>query len=153
MWRLRRGRCREPRLSNRSRAPPFAGPDPSALADLIDQERTLAAGIDDDIAVDGSLRAVGQLHFHADGPRPVEQHFQDPGAFVNLHAVLGRVVQHEVIEFAAAHLPGLRRLVRIVIDEVKGSESLPFSVMNCTLYFLTKWLPFILSSMPSRLST
>ena len=38
---------------------------------------------------------------------------------MDVDAVLAGVVQHQVVELAPAHLPGLRRLVRLVVEEVE----------------------------------
>ena len=59
------------------------------------------------------------LHAHADRPAALEQHFQHARALVDVDAVLGRVVEQHLVELAADHLPGLRRLVRLVVDEIE----------------------------------
>ena len=63
------------------------------------------------------------------------------------------VIEHHLVELASQHLPGLRTLVRLVLHEVERFGKLSLALTNCTLYFLMKGLPFILSSMFSRLST
>ena len=45
-------------------------------------------------------------------------------AFVRVHAVLARVVEHHLVELAADDLPGLRALVRLVVPEVERRRQL-----------------------------
>ncbi len=81
---------------------------------------SLAAGIDDDLGTDFVLRAVFAGEFHADGPLPFPQDFEDADPLVHLHAVLAGVVEHHLVEFTAEDLPGLRAFVRLVVVEIKG---------------------------------
>ena len=68
--------------------------------------------------------AVLGLDAHADGPVALEQHLQHARAFVDVDAMLAGIVEHQVVELAAAHLPGLRRFVRLVVDEVERLRQL-----------------------------
>src|SRR6188474_2053664 len=54
-----------------------------------------------------------------------EEDIVHANAFMGVHAVLARVVQHHLIELAAHHLPGLRALVRLVVPEVERRRQLP----------------------------
>ena len=59
----------------------------------------------------------------ADGPVAFEQHFQHADAFVDLDAVLAGVVEHHLVELAPHDLPGLRALVRLVVDESRTAPT------------------------------
>src|SRR5437764_1243799 len=69
-------------------------------------------------------RTVGRLHPHADGTGPREEPFAHPPPREHLNAVLAGVVEGELVELAAADLPGLRCLVRPVVDEVERLRQL-----------------------------
>ena len=97
---------------------------PVAQAEAVDDERTLAAGVDDDLRPHLALRFVLGLHPNADGLLLLEEHLQHPRALVNLHAVLAGVVEVELVELAADDLPRLRRLVRLVVPEVERLREL-----------------------------
>ena len=99
------------------------------------------------------FRPSSSMHSHADGPLAFEQNFQHAHAFVDVDALFAGVLEHHLVELAAQHLPGLRALVRLVVEEIERLRQLAAGLTNCTLYFLTKRLAFILSSMPSRWST
>src|SRR5207249_10490175 len=59
------------------------------------------------------------LDADADGPVTLKEHVEDAGALVDFDAVLLGVAEHEQVELAAHHLPGLRTLVRLVVPEVE----------------------------------
>ena len=52
-------------------------------------------------------RAIFCFDSYANRPFAFEQDVHDAHAFVSFDAVLARVVQHHVVEFAANDLPGL----------------------------------------------
>ena len=104
------------------------------------------------LARTSSVRAVLVLDPHADGPVALEEHFQHAGRLVHLDAVLAGVVEHHRVELAA-DAPARSASTRAACcrGSRTGPTSCPLALTNCTLYFLTNWLAFILSSMLSRL--
>ena len=77
---------------------------PVAQAEAIDDERALAAGVDDDLGAHFAFRFVLGLDAHADRLLPLEQHLQHARTFVDIDAMLAGVVEIELVELAA-HAP------------------------------------------------
>ena len=97
---------------------------PLAQAQPAHNHRTLAAGVHDHVGPHLALRPVLFLDAHADGPIAVEQHLQHAHALVHADALFAGVVQQHLVELAADDLPGLRTLMRLVIDEVERLREL-----------------------------
>ncbi len=96
---------------------------------------TLPAGVDDDASANVAL-AVSRLNRDADRALAFEQDLEHSRTFVHVHAVLARVVEHHLVEFAAHDLPGLRALVRLVVPEVERRRQLAGRVDELDAVFL-----------------
>jgi hypothetical protein len=57
---------------------------------------------------------------HSDRALALEQHFEHARALVGGDPVLAGVLEHQLVELAAHHLPGLGALVGLVVPEVEG---------------------------------
>ena len=110
-------------------APLFSTRIPDAQPQPVQDQAVLAAGVDDDLGARTSrIVPSSRLIRDADGAVALEQHVEHARAFVDVDAVLARVVEHHLVELAAHHLPGLRALVRLVVPEVERRRQLAVRV-------------------------
>src|SRR6185369_5967191 len=110
-----------------------------APAKLVRQHRALAGGVYDHFGEELFERAVLHLHFNTNRTVAFKKHFPHEHTLVRNHALLGRVVNEQVIEFRACHLPGDGAFVMYRLEEVEGARLLARSIRKLDAVLPYEW--------------
>jgi hypothetical protein len=92
-----------------------------APAELVREHRQLSGRIDNDVCVELFARAVLHLHFNTNRTISLKQHLLHQHALMYSRTLLSSMINQEVIEFRARHLPGDSTLVMHRFEEVERS--------------------------------